>query len=370
MNGADPLGSQGVWTQGYLAVYHMQQNPTGNGALIWDSTVNRNYGKPQGSMNLNSLVNGKMGDALSFDDDTNDFIAIENPQGFGDNEQLSISAWANFNSLMDDNTLIGKYDYPNNKREWILFFESSSNELIYRGSSDGSATDQRKYGYAGTGVWNHFNINFDNGTTTIYENSVSQGLTGTGAASILQSNGNILIGASGNTSSSTAHMDGEIDEVRIASEVRSPNWVTTEYNNFNSPNTFFTVNGTVQTSTDDSLPKLLRVIPRQAKTKVPRRHPLRMVFNENVTVGSGNITIYQNNGSLFETISVGSGQVTGSGTSQITITPSTNFTAGETYYINIDRGAFEDGALDAFEGMDKSRSWSFTIQDGRGKLPH
>ena len=44
----------------------------------------------------------------------------------------------------------------------------------------------------------------------------------------------------------------------------------------------------------------------------------------------------------METISVTSGQVSGSGTSQITVTPSSDFDGSTEYYVLIDANAFDD----------------------------
>ena len=51
---------------------------------------------------------------------------------------------------------------------------------------------------------------------------------------------NTLIGkhADGNTN---YDFDGTIDEVRVSNSIRSAGWVLTEYNNQNSPSTFYSV---------------------------------------------------------------------------------------------------------------------------------
>ena len=65
--------------------------------------------------------------------------------------------------------------------------------------------------------------------------------------------------------------------------------------------------------------------------------------NENVDVESGNITIKKTtDNSTVETIDVTSEQVEGSGTSQITVTPASDFDSATEYYVLIDATAFDD----------------------------
>ena len=53
-------------------------------------------------------------------------------------------------------------------------------------------------------------------------------------------------------------------------------------------------------------------------------------------------------------------QITGDGTNTITINPTANFIAGNSYYINIDATALEDDAGNAFAGITDSTTFNFT----------
>ena len=66
-------------------------------------------------------------------------------------------------------------------------------------------------------------------------------------------------------------------------------------------------------------------------------------FSEVVDVETGNIVIYKtSDNSVVETIDVTSDQVTGSGTSQITINPTDDLESLTEYYLKIDATAFDD----------------------------
>ena len=80
-----------------------------------------------------------------------------------------------------------------------------------------------------------------------------------------------------------------------------------------------------------------------------------------LTVESGNITIKKtSDDSTVETIDVTSGQVTGTGTSQITINPSSDLFGGFEYYVLIDATAFDDSAGNSYAGISSTTALSFT----------
>ncbi len=54
----------GVWDSNFLAVYHLNQDPTGT---VNDSTSNGNHLTSGGSMTSNDLVDGKIRYAIDFD---------------------------------------------------------------------------------------------------------------------------------------------------------------------------------------------------------------------------------------------------------------------------------------------------------------
>lgn len=91
---------------------------------------------------------------------------------------------------------------------------------------------------------------------------------------------------------------------------------------------------------------------------------LVVTFSTSVTTDTGNILIKKtSDDSTVETISVGSGQVTGSGTDTITINPSVTLDGGVGYYIQIPSTAFKDGSDNYFPGITNTTGWSFTTGD-------
>ena len=104
--------------------------------------------------------------------------------------------------------------------------------------------------------------------------------------------------------------------------------------------------------------------PADNATNVARDANIILNFSESVDVKSGNITIKKtSDDSTVETIDVASGQVTGTGTSQITINPSSDFIGGFEYYVLIDATAFDDSGGDSYAGISSTTALSFTVVD-------
>ncbi len=109
------------------------------------------------------------------------------------------------------------------------------------------------------------------------------------------------------------------------------------------------------------VPTLSSSVPADNATGVAVNSTIVLNFSENVDAESGNITIKKtSDNSIFETIDVTGGQVTGSGTSQITVTPSSDFDTGTEYYVLIDATAFDDSDSGSYAGISSTTALSFT----------
>ena len=120
----------------------------------------------------------------------------------------------------------------------------------------------------------------------------------------------------------------------------------------------------VQTLYDDestSAPTLSSSVPADNATSIAVNSTIVLNFSSNVDAESGNITIKKtSDNSTVETIDVTSSQVTGSGTSQITITPTSNFDSLIEYYVLIDATAFDDSSSNSYAGISSTTDLSFT----------
>ena len=123
----------------------------------------------------------------------------------------------------------------------------------------------------------------------------------------------------------------------------------------------------VQTLYDDestSAPTLSSSVPADNATGVAIDANIVLNFSESVDAESGNITIKKtSDNSTVETIDVTGSKVTGSGSTQITINPSSNFDTLTEYYVLIDATAFDDSDSGSYAGISSTTALSFTTAE-------
>jgi len=109
-------------------------------------------------------------------------------------------------------------------------------------------------------------------------------------------------------------------------------------------------------------PTILSTTPVDEATSVNVDQDLIINFSEPVDVEFGTIKIFRSSDdSVFESMSVTSAtQVSGSGTSIITVNPSNTLDFLTSYYIQIDSTAFDDPSGNSFAGIADTTTWNFT----------
>ena len=113
-----------------------------------------------------------------------------------------------------------------------------------------------------------------------------------------------------------------------------------------------------------SNPTITSFSPADDATDVATTSNIVLNFSEAVDVETGNIVIYKSSDdSVVETIDVTSGQVTGTGSTQITINPSSDLAEQTEYYVQIAATAFDDSSSNSYAGISDKTTLSFTIAD-------
>ena len=111
-------------------------------------------------------------------------------------------------------------------------------------------------------------------------------------------------------------------------------------------------------------PTLSSSSPADNATSVSVSANIILNFNESVDVETGNITIKKtSDDSTVETIDVAGAKVSGSGSSKITINPSTTLDGSTEYYVLIDATAFDDSFSNSYAGISSTIALSFTTAD-------
>ena len=121
----------------------------------------------------------------------------------------------------------------------------------------------------------------------------------------------------------------------------------------------------VVTNFDNDAPTLSSSSPSDNATEVATNANIVLTFSEVVDAESGNITIKKtSDDSTIETIDVTGAKVSGSGSTAITINPSTDLTADIDYYILIDATAFDDTNGNSYAGISSTTALNFSTKPG------
>lgn len=98
------------------------------------------------------------------------------------------------------------------------------------------------------GHWAHLVGVINNTSLTLYVNGVPYTSSTSDAPLPGDSSLSLIIGRDGCCTTTSAYFDGAVDEVRVSNVARSADWITTEYNNLNSPATFYKVGQIINSS--------------------------------------------------------------------------------------------------------------------------
>jgi hypothetical protein len=224
----DTYGRNNVWT-GYKGVWHTQANSN-------DSTS----GGFNGTDSNVSYVTGKIRNGAEFNG-TNSQISLGNV-GVSGSTARTISGWLKTDVVNTSLDAIFTYGAETNRNACKLFANVISNGDLYLGFF---GRDYYTSGLLSTDTWYYFNAVYEGGTLStstvkIYLNATSRSLTQVGVSdgSADTTDSNYAIGYDKLVSGRV--FDGILDEIRITNVALSANWITTEYNNQNSPSTFYT----------------------------------------------------------------------------------------------------------------------------------
>jgi hypothetical protein len=173
-----------------------------------------------------TLVNGKLGQALSFDG-SDDYVSLGNVLGF--TSSFSISAWVFIEDAGDcSGYIINKNGGPG-ARDWSLFYECDT--FLFRVSADGTnVTDRHTATAVAPNTWVHVvgaysasEQRLDVYTNGIFDNG---DIDGTIPASINASGNNVRIGSRQSTND---FFKTKLDDVRVYNRALSPDEIKRLY---------------------------------------------------------------------------------------------------------------------------------------------
>ena len=211
-----------VWTNGFAGVWHLP----GSTLSAKDSTSNAN----NGAINSAIATTGQVDGAAGF----NGSAYIDVPA----NPSLNATAGVTVELWVNPTTVGGTYQ--------ALISKANYNYAILLGADVASWFYLRMNGnvglIGGTGsvvanAWNHIAYTADGTRLIVYLN---------GSQVLIATNGNLPPVDSqdvfiGSEAGGAYPVSGVIDEARVSSTARGPDWILAEYNNQSSPSTFIAV---------------------------------------------------------------------------------------------------------------------------------
>lgn len=242
-----------VWDSNYLAVYHLGQVPT---ASILDSTTLANNGTTHNLVSGDSIA-GQIDGALNFN--TNKYIDVGTGGTVKGSTQYTVSAWFNVTAFTAANKMQIYSECTNVSGTTRVNFgltATNPGQITLNGrdlDANGLTTFITNSTTLSTATWYYASAVYDSTSTT---NNMHLMLNGTDQTASLSKNtisnttpgGATEIGGHcAEGGSPTENWNGKIDELRVSNTARSGGWNQTEYNNMNSPSTFYTL-GSVETA--------------------------------------------------------------------------------------------------------------------------
>ena len=116
---------------------------------------------------------------------------------------------------------------------------------------------------------------------------------------------------------------------------------------------------------DNNNPTLTSASPSDDASNVSVSSNIVLTFNETVDVESGNIDIINTSTGEAIEIDVTGSLLSGSGTTEITINPSSDLENDTSYHVKIDSTAFDDAVGNSYAGISNTTTLNFTTAKGQ-----
>ena len=253
----DQSDAANVWDSNHKGVWHLTESPSGT---LYDSTSNNNDLTSSGSMDSSDLVSAKFGNGLIFNG-SNQYLSIADNDSLSITGALTLSCWMNMpnNPASANEGVIAKYrnmtGYSNQRSYELTITPNGYPYAVISSNGTFTSGNYSEVTYVGDradGNWHLFHVVFNPSTSlSIYIDGGAYSATNT--TSIVSScyNGTapFAIAHQLDTANANYYANATIDEVRVSSTNRSTSWILSEYNNQNSPSTFYSLGDAVSNTT-------------------------------------------------------------------------------------------------------------------------
>jgi hypothetical protein len=212
----------GVWSNGFLGVWHLREDPSGGAPQVRDSTSGARHATTAGGMTAGNQVVGQVNGSLTLDG-VNDYAATASNTLMANLGAFTLSAWVRPAGAQPQYAeIVGHYDAVND----------FSATLEMDGLAVHTAILSPGYtplwgGALSTTDWSHVVSRYTGAALQIWVNGAQAATTGA-SGTLVNITAPIHIGFN---PSDLRYLGGGIDEVRISGVSRSNSWLQTEYRN-------------------------------------------------------------------------------------------------------------------------------------------
>jgi hypothetical protein len=253
---------ENVWDSDYVMVQHLEETS----GTHYDSTSYHNDGVPQAGLNQDAV--GRIDGSDQFDGGSDRRIELGTDNSLNLIADLAIEAWIYPVGWGESNwgrIVCRRASSPSRGYEFLLDNDGGENRLWFSAMGLPEYDSFSELNSISLNTWQHVVVTraASDGAVKFYINGAA---SGTGSMLSIPSAPDVetYIGI---RSDMLREFNGIIDEVRISDTVRSADWISTEYNNQNSPDTFYSV-GPEQTSGINNPPNVSNPSPSNNATGV------------------------------------------------------------------------------------------------------
>jgi len=351
-----------VWSNGYVAVYHLNQ--TGTNPQVLDSTANGNNSTAAA---WTPTTSGQVGSGGSFNGSSQS-IAFPDSTSFATiatNKKVTVSVWVNWTSSTESyNAVAGRYSSATLNGMELLF--KSNQKIAWYLNNSGGYIDG---GGASVpfGQWTFVNGTYDGSQMRTYINgSINQGPTNF-SGSI--GGGTETVKIAKDQYGAGRWFKGTVDEVRISNTARSAAWIKADFHSGNDSLLSYegeeakepTLSTAIQVNAQDYITSVSTITFPEAEPGTTVSQPYNNID------GSGSPQIFGGAGTAKPVVTLYNG---GTSTLRIwyNITTFTNSVVSSEYYLINDKGAALNSADDITNAVtfDQDTSTGTTIAPGTG----
>lgn len=323
----------------------------------------------------------------------NDIAAIQSIYGASTTTRTGATVYG-FGSNLSGGTA-ALFDFSRNAHPVLTIFDSGGQDTLnLSGWNTASRIDLRGGGFSSANeLTNNIAISYDTviedavgggGNDDITGNAASNQLIGGSGNDVLNGGGgdDTLIGGAGNDtldggdgSADTAVFDGVAATytISVAGSIvtlTGPSGTDRVSNverfKFNDVTRLLT---DLLPSADTSAPLLQNLSPVDNASAVTVGANLMLSFNETVRAGSGTISLFNADGTLFRSILASDSQQLRFNGSTVTIDPGVNLPGGKGYYLTVSAGALSDLSGNPFAGFTDPARWNFSTSTVDASAP-